>query len=365
MRCWDCHWQDPKDYGTKYDFGLYEAHPAMMAAFHKHRSRTPGRGYIASFLGPTRDDLLPNPTTIIDQTKWTAEARALGGIGATGNLHFQRGTIAACYEIERASPGDEVILFGFDNTLAGRTLTINAGYSEQYRAEPSTFTFRGYIENAVRYGNHDFSIERPYLEMLAARCGVRLSFAQEKWPLRTALVLGDAKCVYADAERALATFNPNAICATTNIGRDWPGHVDYWCTLHPFKAPDWVGIEDALQARIAAGRNRPEIWAHKKLTPSVDFALDHDGGSTGMLCVNALRSRDFDRIVLAGVPMTSDGGHYYDDKPWVHSNHYTAAWAQRRDELAPFVRSMSGYTKQLFGSPEPEWFASSAASQAA
>lgn len=182
VRCWDCHWQSPADYGARYDYGLFEVHPGLMATFHQYRKRTPACGYVGSLLAATDQKILPHPTEIVDQTRWTKEAQSLGGVGATGRLQFQRGTIATCWAIERAKRGDEIIAVGFDNTFARRTLTVKAGYSPVYLAEPSTFSFRGYIEDAPKYGNHDFTIERPFLEMLAARHGVGLTFSQQAWP---------------------------------------------------------------------------------------------------------------------------------------------------------------------------------------
>lgn len=360
---WDCHWQDPRDYGTRYDIGLYEAHPSMMAAFHKHRRRTPATGYVASLLLATPQDLLAEPTEIVDQARWNEEAKALGGIGATGRLQFQRGTIATTWEIERARPGDEIVLYGFDNTLARKALAVDVGYSKVYRDQPSTFSFGGYVAGVTKCGNHDFAIEGPYLAALAQRHGVKLTFAQEKWPRLKALVLGDARCVREDAAAALSMFDPDAVAATNNIGRDWEGRLDYWCTLHPESTRDWSGgIQKVLADRLAAGRNRPQVWAHKRADGIDRVSGDEKTspwmkGSSGLLCVRALRMEGFERIVLAGVPMSKDGGHYYDGKDWLQFDHYTAAWKTLRDELAPYVRSMSGLTRELFGEPSPDWIA--------
>lgn len=356
IRCWDCQWQNPADYGTGYDIGLYEAHPMLMPPLHTHCKRQPHIGWIASLLAPTSLSTLMPVTEMVDQAEWCQEAMALGGLGASGRLQFQRGTVAALWAIHRARPGDEVVLVGFDNTLAGRALKIEDGYSKVYRAAPSSYTFAGYIEGAQRYGNHDFGIERPYLDLCAKRRGVTLTFAQEKWGLLKALVLGDAKCVHEDARRALELFEPDAICATNNIGRDWEGRLDYWCTLHPERCPNWDGMAAELKKRLATGRNRPQTWAHKKAN-GIDRTTTDWQGSTGLLCVKMLREEGFGRIVLAGAPMSKDGGHYYDGKDWLQFNHYIGGWQKRREEIAPYVRSMSGFTRELLGEPTKEWIA--------
>ena len=175
--------------------------------------------------------------------------------------------------------------------------------------------------------------------------------------MRTALVLGDAKCVWEDAERALEMFEPDAIAATNNMGIKWPGRVDYWCTLHVPKCKDWVGISAAIKQRVSAGLNRPQVWSHRANPGAgVDRFTGADwAGSTGALCVKVLRGEGFDRIVLAGVPMNREGGHFYDDAPWKSAHAYQNGWRRRLPEIASFVRSMSGWTQELLGAPTPEW----------
>ena len=173
----------------------------------------------------------------------------------------------------------------------------------------------------------------------------------------TALVLGGAECVRTDAERALAMFAPDAVFAVNNIGIVWPGRLDYWVTLHPGPVEDdWVGIEAAMRRRLAAGLNRPQTWGHKA-AKGIDRHTPDWAGSSGLLAVKVARLEGFDRIVLAGVPM-DNRRHYYGDKPWSHNTIFRRAWERRRLEIAPFVRSMSGLTKEMFGEPTPEWFGS-------
>lgn len=173
--------------------------------------------------------------------------------------------------------------------------------------------------------------------------------------LLKALVLGDAATVLEDAGRALELFEPDAICATNNIGIDWPGRLDYWCTLHPTKCPDWIGIVEALKKRLAAGRNRPQIWGHKP-APGIDRSTEDWRGSTGLLCVKVMRFEEhFDRIVLAGMPMSEAGCHYYTDRVWNTAERYRAGWRKHLSDIAPYVRSMGGWTQEILGAPTPEW----------
>jgi hypothetical protein len=172
----------------------------------------------------------------------------------------------------------------------------------------------------------------------------------------TALVLGDATCVHEDAARALAMFTPDAIAATNNIGISWPSRIDYWCTLHPRPCPDWPGIVVAMERRRAAGLNRPQTWAHAP-SEGIDRTTTDWHASSGGLCVKVLREEGFERIVLAGVPMNAEGGHFYDARPWLQAHRYQAGWTNKIKIIRPFVRSMSGWTKELLGEPSPDWIA--------
>jgi hypothetical protein len=118
---------------------------------------------------------------MINQERWNVIGRKLGGLGASGRLQFTRGTIAACWVLENAPQGASVILVGFDNVHLGKTLGVEEGFPDEYVKQPSTFTFRGYIPNARKYGNHDFAIELPVMRQLAEDRGVQILFAQDIW----------------------------------------------------------------------------------------------------------------------------------------------------------------------------------------
>lgn len=174
--------------------------------------------------------------------------------------------------------------------------------------------------------------------------------------MKRCLILGDARNVRADAAGAFELFTPDAIFATNNIGLHWEGQVDFWVTLHPMPCHDWVGMASALEKRAQAGRNAPECWAHNHKGGVPNRSSDW-GGSTGLLAVKIAREKAFDKIVLAGVPMSSELGHFYDKKPWGSANGFRRAWQSRVKMIGPFVRSMSGWTRELFGEPTAEWLA--------
>lgn len=173
------------------------------------------------------------------------------------------------------------------------------------------------------------------------------------------LVLGGAACVFEDAARAqdLGTFD--AVMAINDAIAKWPGPIDYAVTLHPEKFGGW------FRAREHAGfPGRPVRWAHK-LNPAgrVDLpperATDDWAGSSTLLGVKiGLLEEGFARIVVAGAPM--DGGPHVGapaDDRWVDFGTFRPAWVRRREQLLPFVRSMSGWTAALLGEPTTDWLA--------
>jgi hypothetical protein len=182
LRMWDWHWQNEEDYGRKYDVGFFEIAPPLLKTFFKYNQSQPDLGYVGSVLWHANECQLPPRTEIITQDAWAAVGTRLGGHSKTGKLAFTRGTIAACWAVDRfANAGDVVILVGFDNVKLGKTLSPEAGFPEEYRKQPSTFTFSGYKSNERSYGNHDFGIEWPVLQYLAKEREVKIAFADDLW----------------------------------------------------------------------------------------------------------------------------------------------------------------------------------------
>jgi hypothetical protein len=177
---WDWQWQDPADYGERYDFGFFEATPSMMRTFYGCNMRTPTRGWVASALAHHEHCKLPPLTEVVDQAPWNEIGLGLGGLGATKRLQFTRGTIATCWAIE-SNPLSTIILVGFDNIRRGQTLPIDEAFSPAYRKNPGTFPFAQYEGGQTKHGNHDFAIELPVMRHLADKHGCQLRFAEDVW----------------------------------------------------------------------------------------------------------------------------------------------------------------------------------------
>lgn len=175
---------------------------------------------------------------------------------------------------------------------------------------------------------------------------------------RTALVLGGAESVFDDIVAARRLFEPDAYFVINDTIALWPERVDYAVTLHPGGLHYWLG------QRVASGFSPPgQCWAHrnrarggdKRAYPEVSFVLEDDAGSSGLFAVKVARKSGFARIVLCGVPMSPDGKHILRHAPWGSAITFRSAWLKHRKRLSPFVRSMSGWTRDTFGPPTIEW----------
>jgi hypothetical protein len=181
---------------------------------------------------------------------------------------------------------------------------------------------------------------------------------------KLALVIGSAACVWNDIDAALdlATFD-YTIC-TKDAGIHYPGHIDLWCSLHPerFRKTD-------CHAREMKGYPPArKLCGHKGGGggPEVNYRTEHrfDGqkhaGSSGLFAVKCGMELlpASTRFVLAGVPMSTDMGHFYRERAWADGRNYLDGWREAMPHIKDRVRSMSGWTQTLLGRPTPDWLAS-------
>ncbi len=142
--------------------------------------------------------------------------------------------------------------------------------------------------------------------------------------------------------------------ATNDMIQHFPDSI-VAVTLHPDRAATW------LMNRAAACRPMPDnVWSHYWSAQHLQVTdrLKDWGGSSGMFGYIVARHLGFERVLLCGVPMTSDP-HFVRNAPWIAVRAFTKAWDARKTEMMPYVRSLSGgWTEQLFGAPDAEWLTS-------
>lgn len=169
--------------------------------------------------------------------------------------------------------------------------------------------------------------------------------------MKPCLVIGSAATLYEDvaAARPLAYYD---VLAAKDAGIFWAGPLVAWVTLHPEK------FAKAKRERKRAGY--PDALKTFSNVPSrsTDSFFPDWGGSSGLFAVQAALRLGYTRIVLAGIPLTASP--YLNRKdPFADAKHYRKAWVNNSDKIAPFVRSMSGWTRELLGAPTAQWLGES------
>lgn len=183
--------------------------------------------------------------------------------------------------------------------------------------------------------------------------------------MTTALILGGAACVYDDVEAALALGRFDGVLTCNAVTVRWPGRIDAAVSLHPDRWGIWIGQRDRKGLRRPdriVGQVEALNWP--KLPDCITEHLEirfpgqvHTGSSSLFALKVALIDLGFDRAVLCGAPMTESGGHIVDGPVWPGAHHYHPAWREALPQIKDRVRSMSGWTADLLGSPDAEFLA--------
>lgn len=167
-----------------------------------------------------------------------------------------------------------------------------------------------------------------------------------------AIVVGGAECVWDDLGRIKTgmTLRNETWFLVNDMMAEYktdPGRPVIAVTLHPPKLNDW------LAERARNGLPRPDaVWAHRPANELVTNHTEDWAGSSGLFAVKVARQLGFEQIILCGVPMQVEQRHFIRREPWGAAMAFRAGWERHRANIAPYVRSMSGWTKELFGEPD-------------
>ncbi len=167
-----------------------------------------------------------------------------------------------------------------------------------------------------------------------------------------ALILGCAECVWDDALGALELCTPDAIFAVKDMMVKWPLRIDYGITLHPDRTDKY------MRDRTVKGfKTGFPVWSYRNVggTQVIHKTTNDWAGSSGLFAIKVAIKEGFETIILAGVPMDPKYGHVARRKEWPQATMFRNGWHHHINELKPVVRSMSGWTKEMFGAPTVEW----------
>lgn len=157
-----------------------------------------------------------------------------------------------------------------------------------------------------------------------------------------ALILGGAPSVFSEAEEAAALLGRRHMVVAANLaGIEWRGQLDGWATLHTDLLPTWAKARAGNPAgRLFTVETTPERWPGSSGLYALQCALFEMGATGAILC---------------GVPMDSAAGHFSVPGAWAGTDDYRRAFEAALPEIGGRVRSMGGWTQQLFGAPSPAW----------
>lgn len=176
-----------------------------------------------------------------------------------------------------------------------------------------------------------------------------------------AIVVGGSERVFEefDAARDMVQRvgrNFETFCVNDMIAK-FPEHIDHAVTLHPEKIGHW--LSDRCR------HNRPgigTIWAHRPNSEAQPLGISHSltewQGSVGLFAVKVARLIGYTHVIVAGVPMDTDGGHFHRGRDWNNAHGFRRGWISHMSLLRPYVRSMSGWTQEQLGAPSSEWLTS-------
>ena len=179
----------------------------------------------------------------------------------------------------------------------------------------------------------------------------------------SALVIGRANGVWQEVNEAVLKFGPfYQTIAINSAGCDCIIPFGHWVSFHADLFPLWITKRKALGKSVEG----ITFWtnSHGRKRTSVEKELDvrqvfwTDGGSSGMIAVRVALGLGAERVVLAGVPLDPERGHYNMPGQWDEALIHRKAWEKCLIELAPTVRSMSGWTREKFGEPTQAWIES-------
>jgi hypothetical protein len=181
--------------------------------------------------------------------------------------------------------------------------------------------------------------------------------------VRRALVVGCASNVWDDVKAAQALCSFDRIYCVKLSGVHWPLGDFTWAGLHP----EFMDAYEAQRRHLGnpggyeiVAPLSNDVGAHGakgNITRRVSYRWPGmaASASSGIYGAKVALDDGHERIVLAGIPMTADDGHFTRGKVWADRNCFILGFHEAIPHLRGKVRSMSGYTREKLGVPDREW----------
>lgn len=192
--------------------------------------------------------------------------------------------------------------------------------------------------------------------------------------MKSALVIGCAACVWDDIKAAKVLARYDAIYCVKQMGIYYPEAFNVWVTLHPEAMDEYeiqrhkFGFPNGYQIVAPPPKELGMHGAKGNIARRVSYLLSEDSNSSagsGLYGAKVAVEDGYDRVVLAGIPMTAEGGHFLPNslnvsgqirgKVWTGQNSFIIGMNAALPQLQGKVKSMSGYTMKVLGAPTQEW----------
>lgn len=168
------------------------------------------------------------------------------------------------------------------------------------------------------------------------------------------IIIGGARCVWEDYVQAEKAGFSGSVMAVNDVGLYYDRPLNHWVSMHASFLFHWVAL-----------RKGHSMMGHETLThtrepyPGIRVAWDIQpyGWTSGMFATQVAVALGYERILLCGIPQ--DGTGRFFDPPWMPGGEHDdrnskKAWrsiVENTPELRARVRSMSGWTREIYGGP--------------
>jgi hypothetical protein len=174
------------------------------------------------------------------------------------------------------------------------------------------------------------------------------------------LVLGGGSSLWDDVdalEELIGVPWPGVVIAVNDAGykksttgRIWDRPLHHWATLHAEKMAGWKGQREA--AGLPGGF---QTWSSVRRQVIQNHFSGITNGSSGLYGVTVgLMALRHDRAIACGIPMDASP-NTFSGRDWRAHSRYRRGWTQAEAQLMGRVKSMSGWTRKVFGAPTREW----------
>ena len=167
------------------------------------------------------------------------------------------------------------------------------------------------------------------------------------------IVIGGAPGGLDEYREARRSAGAHVVLAVNKIAALFEGPLLALATLHAEKVGTWLAERQGPPPAYVIS----PTWHSRH--GRVDYELpDRWGGSSGLYAVQvAIEVFDLPRIILCGVPLDGAKGHIDGREYWDFAEDYRRGFQRAMPFIADRVRSMSGWTSTLLGTPRTHPFA--------